>query len=88
MSKEIEAVKTEDLPDPFLEENSIKKEEEDEEEEKKKKRKKSPSDDAGQDEVEKPKPKPKSKSKPRVKLCKLNNPNNRCQTYSFKKCYS
>ncbi|XDV40683.1 hypothetical protein PO909_009716, partial [Leuciscus waleckii] len=63
MSKEIEAVKTEDVPDPFLEENSIKVEEE-EEEKKKKKRKRSPSDDAGQDEAEKP----KSKSKPRVKL--------------------
>lgn len=81
MSKEIEAVKTEDLPDPFLEENSIKVEEE---EKKKKKRKKSPSDDAGQDEAEKP----QSKSKPRVKLCKLNSTNNRYQIYSFKKCYS
>ncbi|KAK7146985.1 hypothetical protein R3I94_009735 [Phoxinus phoxinus] len=65
MSEEIVVVKTEDLPDPFLEVNSIKVEEE-EDDKKKKKRKKSPSEDAGQDEEEKPKP--KSKSKPRVKL--------------------
>jgi len=84
MSKEIVAVKNEDLPDTFLEENRIKEEEEnsikeeEEEERKKKKRKKSPSDDAEQDET----------PKPRYKLCKLNNANNRCQTYSFKKCYS
>ncbi|KAK9961280.1 hypothetical protein ABG768_009076 [Culter alburnus] len=66
MSEEIEAVKTEDLPHPFLEKKCIK----EEDKKKKKKRKKSPSDggddDAGHDEAEEPEP--KSKSKPRVKL--------------------
>ncbi|XP_067304424.1 protein DEK isoform X2 [Pseudorasbora parva] len=54
MSEEIEAVKSDGLPRPFLEENSVK-EEKEEDEKKKKKRKRSPSDDADQDEVENPK---------------------------------